>query len=411
MPSQTIKVAFRGQLRSFTLPVEETAKLTWAAFENRIRAVHGIPAGTEVSVSYLDVDGDRISINTDIELADLLHYHATSGTVKSLRFELNVSDASQASAGASDRGAFVFVGDGTTVADATPVEAVPNTSSASPEASATTAAGEEATPPTPGASAKGKNPAAGESDGAGGAGPSAGPSSSAGPSHPFQSFFENIRPHLAELKEEFVKSNMGPTMEKIAKEAKESLEPALKEAFESARQQSDFGPFAFGPGFQRGCGGGFSHPWANWRNSQAGSDGWSFGRRGQAGPLADPAERVWVGVVCDGCGESGFHGARYRCEDCRDFDLCQACRDGEAGAAHARFGPPGRPHDRLRRMQLPDDATEDDAIAALLEMGFPDNGVVRDLVRRYGGSVERVVELLAREQAQQFDAPSPSVNA
>ncbi|KAJ1561510.1 hypothetical protein HK405_003699 [Cladochytrium tenue] len=384
MSAVPVKVAFRGQLRSFTLPVEETAKLTWAAFENRLRAVHGIPAGTEVSVSYLDVDGDRISINTNIELADLLHYQATSGTVRSLRFELNILDG-----GAS--------GSPYGTAQAT-------SSSASPQVPAT---GEDATFPTPGASAKGKSPAAGESDGASGAGPS----SSAGPSHPFQSFFENIRPHLAELKEEFEKSNMGPTMEKIAKEAKESLEPALKEAFESARQRSDFGPFAFGPGFQRGCGGEFSHPWANWRNSQAGSEGWSFGRRGQTDPLSDPAERVWVGVVCDGCGESGFHGARYRCEDCRDFDLCQACRDGEAGAAHARFGPPGRPHDRLRRMRLPDDATEDDAIAALLEMGFPDNGVVRDLVRRYGGSVERVVELLAREQAQQFDAPSPSMVA
>ncbi|KAJ1568311.1 hypothetical protein HK405_002940, partial [Cladochytrium tenue] len=193
-----VKVAFRGQLRSFSLPLEETAKVTWAAFENRIRAIHGIPAGTEVSVSYLDVDGDRISINTDIELADLLHFHTTSGALKSLRFELN----------ASDGGAFVFVGgaagspyatahpgDGTTVADAMQVEAVP--SSGSPEAQARTATGDEATSSTPEASTKGKNPAAGQSDGAGGAGPS----SSAGPSHPFQTFFENVRPHLAELKE------------------------------------------------------------------------------------------------------------------------------------------------------------------------------------------------------------------
>ncbi|KAJ1551026.1 hypothetical protein HK405_015327, partial [Cladochytrium tenue] len=169
MPSQTIKVAFRGQLRSFSLPIGETATPTWSAFESRIRAVHSIPADAEVSVSYLDADGDRISIDTDGELADLLRLQTatqTGGPLKSLRFELSVSDVSQASAGASDGGAFVLVGDGTTAADPTPVEAVPRSSSVTPEAQATATTGDEATSSTPEASTKGKNPEAGESDGA-----------------------------------------------------------------------------------------------------------------------------------------------------------------------------------------------------------------------------------------------------
>ncbi|KNC96879.1 uncharacterized protein SPPG_07709 [Spizellomyces punctatus DAOM BR117] len=34
---------------------------------------------------------------------------------------------------------------------------------------------------------------------------------------------------------------------------------------------------------------------------------------------------VWVGVSCDGCGRRGFAGKRYKCSECRHYDLCENC--------------------------------------------------------------------------------------
>jgi len=44
---------------------------------------------------------------------------------------------------------------------------------------------------------------------------------------------------------------------------------------------------------------------------------------------------VHPGVVCDGCG-SGISGIRYKCSNCPDYDLCQACesKGGVHDASH-----------------------------------------------------------------------------
>ncbi|KAJ3027525.1 UNVERIFIED_CONTAM: hypothetical protein HDU68_003656 [Siphonaria sp. JEL0065] len=39
----------------------------------------------------------------------------------------------------------------------------------------------------------------------------------------------------------------------------------------------------------------------------------------------DPAVVAWKGVVCNGCHTGGFLGARYKCSDCSDYDLCSSC--------------------------------------------------------------------------------------
>ena len=35
----------------------------------------------------------------------------------------------------------------------------------------------------------------------------------------------------------------------------------------------------------------------------------------------------WRGVICDTCNKHGWHGARYKCAHCSDYDLCGTCHD------------------------------------------------------------------------------------
>lgn len=52
--------------------------------------------------------------------------------------------------------------------------------------------------------------------------------------------------------------------------------------------------------------------------------GFSFGSSEQTVTSA-PKEEVHTGVRCDGCKMSPIKGTRWKCQECPDFDLCQAC--------------------------------------------------------------------------------------
>jgi len=79
-------------------------------------------------------------------------------------------------------------------------------------------------------------------------------------------------------------------------------------------------------------------------------------------PTASPSvkeeggDQVHPGVVCDGCG-NGISGIRYKCSNCPDYDLCQACeaKGGVHDASHVflkitkpvqHFGGRGCPYRR-----------------------------------------------------------------
>merc|ERR1711957_1051966 len=34
-----------------------------------------------------------------------------------------------------------------------------------------------------------------------------------------------------------------------------------------------------------------------------------------------------VGITCDGCGVEGMFGYRFRCKECANHDICEACFD------------------------------------------------------------------------------------
>ncbi|KAJ3144634.1 hypothetical protein HK101_002641, partial [Irineochytrium annulatum] len=86
------KIAYNGTIR--TLSVSSETK--WAILEANIRQIHGISATAPFSVTYLDSDGDRISLDTDIELHDLVAQVRQSG--KSIRFEVVARDPDTSSA-------------------------------------------------------------------------------------------------------------------------------------------------------------------------------------------------------------------------------------------------------------------------------------------------------------------------
>ncbi|KAJ3130142.1 hypothetical protein HK098_006201 [Nowakowskiella sp. JEL0407] len=90
MSSQvTAKVLFNGTLRQTKI----SSTTAWSEFENSIRNAHKVPASSSILVTYSDSDGDVIALDTDRELADAVN-QAGKGPI---RFEINIRDPESAS--------------------------------------------------------------------------------------------------------------------------------------------------------------------------------------------------------------------------------------------------------------------------------------------------------------------------
>lgn len=120
---------------------------------------------------------------------------------------------------------------------------------------------------------------------------------------------------------------------------------------------------------------------------------------------------VHGGVTCDVCGVSPITGSRYNCSVCYNYDLCSNC---EAGGRH----DPAHPLIKMQHVNqqqqqqqapvhpqtvTPEAAVEDDPeletkLHQLSDMGFVDRAENIELLRKNGGSVNRVVMAIVEGQ-------------
>ncbi|KAJ3106074.1 hypothetical protein HDU97_007077 [Phlyctochytrium planicorne] len=436
----TVKVAYTGSLR--TLKV--TDETTWLSFEQNVRRLHSIPLNASISVSYTDSDGDRISLDTDQELSELIRQtRASAGT--SIRFEVTTAQGSP-----NADAAFVLVGQGQEQDRVTPPPSIveepvkpapapveierPATAPASTPASEPSAKAvnvntdglqpynvtgedvsftiedvnedeEDEKAPSYSEEEKGK---AREDPGEGSS--KSGKNQEEEPRKHFEQFAENIEPLLEELRAEFERANFGPIFEKISTEAKTHLEPALQELFGQFQQENNQGGFPFFPfaggvhpgfgGFRRGgCG-----PRSGSCGPKSGSCGPRSGRRGprfasegfRQPPWATDSDKPWppkwFGVVCDSCDAKSFSGARFKCQECPDYDLCAGCYPSRT-IVHGDHG--------FEEVTHPIEARLKEKIEDIKGMGLVYDDVsearARELLVRYRGNVERVVEILLRD--------------
>ncbi|KAJ3085877.1 hypothetical protein HK102_013724 [Quaeritorhiza haematococci] len=170
-------------------------------------------------------------------------------------------------------------------------------------------------------------------------------------------------------------------------------------------------PFA-GPGFRRPCG-----PCGprSGRCSRGSAAAWCG-----VGSSSPNQQARWFGVVCDGCNKRAFAGDRYKCSACADFDLCGECHVKAKDIHNSThgFNRMEHPFEAFRRHQhqqqqdgeqkkegegekgLEKESMESEykeQREQLKSMGFYDDVQNLDLLRRYWGNVNRVVEILLRQ--------------
>ncbi|KND00074.1 uncharacterized protein SPPG_04415 [Spizellomyces punctatus DAOM BR117] len=92
------KVSFEGRLRQFSIN-RVAAGYDWKSFEDEIRRLHEIPPTTRIVVTYKDQDNDTISLNTDAELRDAAfeaRQGKSAGDRVVIRFDVRDRDADPA---------------------------------------------------------------------------------------------------------------------------------------------------------------------------------------------------------------------------------------------------------------------------------------------------------------------------
>jgi hypothetical protein len=84
----SIKVTYGQTSRKFTIP----SNITWSQFESQLHDLFNIPNETSFSISYIDEDGDVITLSTDSELQHILSDQESFGT--NVKFNIYTSENS-----------------------------------------------------------------------------------------------------------------------------------------------------------------------------------------------------------------------------------------------------------------------------------------------------------------------------
>ncbi|GBB87813.1 hypothetical protein RclHR1_01430022 [Rhizophagus clarus] len=84
----SIKVTYGQTSRKFTIP----SSTTWSQFESQLHDLFNIPSDASISISYIDEDGDVITLSTDSELQQILSDQESFGT--NVKFSIYTSENS-----------------------------------------------------------------------------------------------------------------------------------------------------------------------------------------------------------------------------------------------------------------------------------------------------------------------------
>ncbi|KAI8830071.1 hypothetical protein BJ741DRAFT_621037 [Chytriomyces cf. hyalinus JEL632] len=197
----------------------------------------------------------------------------------------------------------------------------------------------------------------------------------------FEELKEKLDPMMTDLKDEFEKSNIGPLLEKISKQAQAHFEEAFTDSDRNGSTSS------------RQPRPGHPHPYAFSGHRMYGCHPMNAFVHQKAAPRASYPPR-WEGVVCDGCNSKSFTGDRFKCKTCEDFDLCGTCHVTAKDIHNAQH--------EFEEVKHAWFAAEDEQIAMLAEMGFvEDEAKARELLRRYDNSANRVAEVLLHYATKQ----------
>ncbi|KAI9333300.1 hypothetical protein BDR26DRAFT_992926, partial [Obelidium mucronatum] len=177
---------------------------------------------------------------------------------------------------------------------------------------------------------------------------------------PFKELFEKLEPMVSELNQEIKDSKIGPILEKMAAEAQNHLTATQAES--------------------KDCSG--SAALVELILSQVRST------KAEPQELGQPR---WRTINCDRSNAQSFAGARFKCKTSADFDLCESC--------HATAKDIHNSQHEFENVEHPLVTKEKESLQTLWGMGGfaceEERGL--DLIRRYGGNLDRVVEVLLRD--------------
>ncbi|KXS21564.1 hypothetical protein M427DRAFT_50989 [Gonapodya prolifera JEL478] len=320
------KVSYNGVTRFVNNPT------TWEELVDRIRTSHAIPSDHQVSVTYVDEDGDKITIDTNSEFQELTSYAqratASSGS-RAFRVEVVTSapgdTASQTSREATDAFTLVVEGarqgvermtvsDSAAEAEAARAAAAEAVKKAEAEAEAARRQAEADAEAARIQAEEAARKAAAEAEAARlAAEAQAEAARLAAEEEAYQAFLANLQPQV-------------DTVLSIIESAPATYIPRLIRDLGPSLAQRSWGLTVEGPlgellGTSRGRGCGAGQEEGNEHRHGHGRHGGRWWRR-----MADPEEeKRWRGVACDGCGKRDWIGTRWRCQNCPDYDHCDTC--------------------------------------------------------------------------------------
>ncbi|KAI8806555.1 hypothetical protein BJ742DRAFT_816257 [Cladochytrium replicatum] len=330
------QVSFKNILRQAPVSADGTPDQVWSKFVDDVHRVHGIPSDASFYLTYNDEDGDLITLDTGVELGELVR----QGPGRSLRFDLVLRDPIPHSVNIE------VVIDRATYSSPTNTEKVsaPATTleSGNPQESASTVPD----PPEPELVSKTQSSSSSSSSGS-----SSRPN--VGPDDPLSPMIESIQPILASLAND--PALLRSLLSNLGGFAAMFIQPFIERLQESILKYNTAGTTAGGsaggqirpgPGFRGG-----QHPWRGFGGGHPLAAAFGQGANPWATAMRQAQEQLFQG---------------------------QQVGEDQSGLSEEEI------REKMETLQG-------------LGLGWENGDHVRELLKRYDGNVDRVAEVLLRE--------------